>query len=309
MSFDFDAAVQAPFRMQPGLRRLAPGALQLTPASPQGRHVTEKLAVLRDHPQRALAARPGFDAGPALAALSAQAAAEHPGAWQQQPGHFSALQLGWSLQGDEPRPHAHALAAVGDCLRALPAAWRLPALLALAFEEDMAIVDGNDGSIPWMAVALPSHWAPEDKVGRHFAQVHAPVADNQLLVAAGEHLMRLVCGAQRWERFVWNITGHAGLNAHPDAVAKPRWPAVTDAAGAACWRTERQSFVPVPAAMQAVFLIHVQVEPLAHALAAPERAARVHDALVSMSDAVLAYRGLVEVRAPLLQWLAQRSGR
>ena len=46
MPFDFEAAVVAPFRMQPGLRRLAHGATQLTPLAPGGKHQREKLAVL-----------------------------------------------------------------------------------------------------------------------------------------------------------------------------------------------------------------------------------------------------------------------
>ena len=37
------------------------------------------------------------------------------------------------------------------------------------------------------------------------------------------------------------------------------------------------------------------------------QAARVHDALASMSDAVLAYRGLGHAQAPLLRWLALRA--
>ena len=49
MSFDFDAAVSTPHRSQPGLRRLGPGAQQLTPTvAPQrglARHLREKLAV------------------------------------------------------------------------------------------------------------------------------------------------------------------------------------------------------------------------------------------------------------------------
>jgi hypothetical protein len=104
--------------------------------------------------------------------------------------------------------------------------------------------------IPWLAVALPSHWAPEQKVGRSFAEVHAPVADNRL------------------------ITG--------------------------------QSFIPVDGQQQAVFAIHVEVQPLAQALADPGRAARVHDALATMSPAVLHYRGLATVRDRLLRWLAVR---
>ena len=41
MPFDFSQIV-TPFRMQPGLRRVAPGAAQLTPARAGGRHLDEK---------------------------------------------------------------------------------------------------------------------------------------------------------------------------------------------------------------------------------------------------------------------------
>jgi hypothetical protein len=60
MSFDFEAAVSAPFRMQPGLRRIAPGVAQLTPLSPGSRHQREKLAVLSAFPDLALLQRQGF---------------------------------------------------------------------------------------------------------------------------------------------------------------------------------------------------------------------------------------------------------
>ena len=46
MSFDFDAAVSSPFRMQPGLRKLQLGSAQLTPLAPGSAHQREKLAVL-----------------------------------------------------------------------------------------------------------------------------------------------------------------------------------------------------------------------------------------------------------------------
>ena len=65
MPFDF-AAVTAPFRMQPGLRRLAPGSPQLTPNHLGDPALAAKLEVLRAHADEALVAVPGFDAGPAL---------------------------------------------------------------------------------------------------------------------------------------------------------------------------------------------------------------------------------------------------
>jgi hypothetical protein len=303
MPFDF-ASVSAPFRMQPGLRRLAAGTPQLTPNHPGARALREKLAVLGAYANQALLGTPGFDAGPALQALSEHAAAEHPAAWSATAAH--AHMLGWSLQGDEPRQHNDKQPEVGACLRALQPEWRLPALLSLAFVEDFAVIDGATAHIPWLAVCLPSGWAPEEKVGHHFAQVHAPVADNQLLITASEHLARLVTGSDRWERFVWTITRHPRLHAHPARQDPTPWP--TDAtpeqlAQDAFFRTEHQTFIPLPELRQAVFTIRVDLQPLTQALPAPVHARQLHDSLASMSADVLAYRRLTDARDRLLDWL------
>ena len=308
MPFDFDT-VSAPFRMQPGLRRVAAGDRQLTAVLPESRHCAEKLQALQQHPTHALLATPGFDARPALQALIAQAVAEHPEACASPAAlAYEARLLRWTVQED---------AVVGDgspeigaVLRGLPAPWRLPALLALSVAEDVAVIDGATAHIPWLAVCLPSRWAPEDKVGRHFAEVHAPVADNRMLVAAGEHLARLVTGTDRWARDVWSIVAAPALMQHPGHAAAAAWDPHADAAtlaASATFRTEHQTFIPVPGLQQAVFTIRVETVALAVAAATPARARRLHDALASMSPAVLAYRGLAEARGRLLDWLAARA--
>ena len=133
MAFDF-TNVTAPFRMQPGLRRLAPGALQLTPTAPGDRALREKLAVLMSWPEQALLASAGFDATPALQALSAQAAQEHPGAWASEgAGHGRAIRLGCSVAQGEVQREPTSPPEIAACLQALPAPWRLTALLCLAF--------------------------------------------------------------------------------------------------------------------------------------------------------------------------------
>jgi dimethylamine monooxygenase subunit A len=309
MPFDF-TAVSAPFRMQPGLRRLSAGAQQLTPNRPGDRALAEKLAVLATHANQALLSAEGFDATPALHGLAAHAAAEHPDAFAwDSADHWQAYHLGWSLQRGEPIGDGPS--EIGACLRALPEAWRAAALLALAFAEDFAVIDGATARIPWLAVCLPSHWAPEDKIGRHFAQVHAPVADNQTLITAGDHLARLVTGAERWERFVWTITRHPTLSQHPRRCDATPWPSDANAdalAAHAFFRTERQTFIPLPEHRQAIFTIHVEMQSLAQAIATPAQASQLHAALASMSPAVLAYRSLTNVRDRLLAWLAVRAG-
>jgi hypothetical protein len=78
-------------------------------------------------------------------------------------------------------------------------------------------------------------------------------------------------------------------------------------AAQAFWRTERQTFIPVPQAGLAVFTILVDCQPLAQAIDQRDKAQRLHDAIASMSPAVLQYRSLSAVREPLLDWLARRA--
>jgi dimethylamine monooxygenase subunit A len=311
--FDFDAAVTAPFRMRPGLRKLAPAAQHLTPLAPGCRHQREKLAVLSAFADQALLVREGFDARAALAALCEVAAREHPQAFAWDGAEARSLTLGVTVSGQQWRQFESGAFGLGDeigrCLANVQPEWRLAALLSLAFAEDFAIVNASDGCIPWLAVALPSFWAPSDKIGRHFAEIHAPVADNSLLIKAADALVQLVSGGEPWERFVWTITAHPRLHAHPERVDPARWSGA-DAhtlPARAWWRSERQTFIPVAAQRQAVFTIAVDVQPLAEVLRSPERAAALLAAVASMSAEVLAYRGLTAVREPLLHWLARSA--
>ena len=306
MPFDFNN-VSAPFRMQPGLRRIAPGSAQLTSSRPNGRHLREKMAVLASTSHEALVASPGFDASPALRAIAGEAALSSPAAFEfEDPDRCRAPRLGWSIR--EGRAEGTGEAAIGDLLASLPAPKRATALLCLAFEEDFAVIDGATATIPWLAVCLPSRWAPEEKVGRHFASVHAPVADNALLIEAGERLARLVTGPDRWERFVWTVSADPRLHQHPARGDAP-WPDDADAesvAAMASFRHEHQTFIPIPGTGHAVFTIHVGSEPLAAALRSREDAQRLHDAIATMTPAVLAYRGLDAVRDRLLEALLRR---
>jgi hypothetical protein len=266
-AFDFDR-IAVPFRMQPGLRRLADGEPQLTPLLAGSPLWHEKQAVLMAGASRLQ--QPGFDPAPALAAIARQAA----------------------MQG-------------------LPMASETTPL-ELAFEEDFAVLEGAGATLPWLCVCVPSHWAPEEKLGLPFAEVHGPVADNSALLAAARHLVELVTAGERWERFVWTITPSPRYDQHPRRHAREPWPNEGDpqAFAARCWlRAERQTFLPVGGVTgQAVFTIRVMLKPLVEAVDTPAKAQRLHGALASMSPAVLAYKNLTGARDPVLRWLAQRTG-
>lgn len=183
--------------------------------------------------------------------------------------------------------------------------------LELAFEEDFAVLDGEAGTLPWLCVCVPSHWAPEDKLGLDFAALHGPVADNAALLAASKQLVALATGGDCWERSVWTISPSPRYDQHPRRHARTPWPEEPDphAFAAHCWlRSERQVFFPVgQGTRQAVFAIHVVLQPLAEAVRTAEQAQRLHDSLASMSQAVLDYKNLAAARSRLLRWLQDKA--
>jgi hypothetical protein len=181
----------------------------------------------------------------------------------------------------------------------------------LAFEEDFAVLDGASTTLPWLCVCVPSHWAPEEKLGQPFGAVHAPVADNQALLAAQRHLVALATGGEHLERSVWTLTPSGRYDQHPARHPRAPWPTTQDPQAFAdqCFlRAERQTFFPLDGRPgQAVFTIRVMLQPLAQAVRTQEQARRLHDSLASMTVAVLAYKNLAPARDRLLAWLAPRA--
>jgi hypothetical protein len=347
MPFD-PAAITSPFRMQPGLRRVAPGTPAVHAAPPGSPEFQAKLAALAHDADQCLVGSAEVDARPALRAIAEAAGRDCPQALMLrgdrlvsaalglvvdvETGELFALPAGladlpaevttssrWAAKsGDTSKatPSRAARANEADCaasphasaherLSTLPPAQRAAALASLTLREDFALIDAASVSLPWMAVCLPSHWDPSEKAGLGFAAVHAPVADSDNVRAAGAHLLALVSGEQRWERFVWTLTPWPGLDQHPARHPTPAWPgeAQADAAAVldlATLRTERQGFIPLPGRRQTVFTIEVQARPLRQALADEGvDPVTLAGALASMSDAVLAYRNLTSARERL----------
>jgi dimethylamine monooxygenase subunit A len=270
-------SVRSPFRMRPGLSRLAaidPEATAL-PLFVRDAHAAAyaggKRAVLQARPRQA----PIGEADPAvLQAIAATYAAQTgvvlaPEATTLAEG----MQEDFVILHDEPE-------AGGDTFRAR-----------------------------CLSVCFPSNWDPAEKLGLDFAAIHAPVADNALLQAGARGIIDMAFRQAPMLRHVWLLTPNGDLAQHPE-MRRTRWDdalAAADAPGASgrlvdrvFFRVERQTTLPLPALRRGVFFIRVMVAPLTRVLAiSPARAAELRDALASMSDAVVAYRGMSAVRERL----------
>jgi len=266
--------VAAPFRMQPGFAR-RPGPHE----TPAPRFVRDALA-------------------PAYALAKAEGGA-----------------AAWLGEADARVLHAVAQAYAAETGVVLPAE---PEALAQGMQEDIVVlhdeVDAQGvlhGRVRGLSVAFPSGWRPQDKLGLDFAAIHAPVADNALLLAGARGIMDLAFRQAPMLRHVWLLTPDPGLSQHPD---RPRrtWAQAMDDAGPqglltqVHFRVERQTTLPLPAWGRGVFLIRVQVAPLVEVLAQDRRRAlELHAALASMSPAVLDYRGMTAAQPALLRALEQ----
>ena len=86
--------------------------------------------------------------------------------------------------------------------------------IAREAEEDF-LIHRIVGERDWVAsahVCFPSHWLPEDKIGRSFEEVHRPVPMN---LKTSRKLAETAARSGIFERFVWSVVHDDRHNFHP----------------------------------------------------------------------------------------------
>ncbi len=178
--------------------------------------------------------------------------------------------------------------------------------VALELQEDFVILKSESDTlrVEYLSVCFPSRWDPREKLGLDFAAIHAPVADNQMLLAAGSSIMTMAFMKQPMLRHVWLIVPSASLDQHPEQNDYSWSETLKDPSPLLprlFFRVERQTTWPLPQFGRAVFFIRVMMSPLADVLAqAPARARALREALASMTPAVVSYRGMAAALPRLL---------
>jgi len=168
--------------------------------------------------------------------------------------------------------------------------------LAMLVQEDLAVLqldEQGDNRLSYLNVCMPSGWPPEEKIGRPFDQVHAPVPHIEPISAKQHSIARLMINATRGAvRFAWTITTDSALNHQPrrDPSAGHPTPLPDHPAGEPLLRVERQVIWGFPDQQAALFLIRTYLYPF-DSLESPVRGALAH-AVSGMSDASLAYKNM-----------------
>jgi dimethylamine monooxygenase subunit A len=159
--------------------------------------------------------------------------------------------------------------------------------LCLRFPEDIALVRRTPARGEWNAalhVCAPSHWRPEEKIGKGYADTHAPVPGIERQKAAAPSLVELFISRGPFVRFTWGISFDNRLNQHPDL------PKSTFDPENLFLRVERQTLWPLPEVNAALFAIRLHLYPI-YSLD-PEQKELLLQALASMSQQAREYKGI-----------------
>lgn len=200
-----------------------------------------------------------------------------------------------------------------------PASLPLPPLdwLGRQVQEDLILMaeDGEAGT-PLVAghLCFGAGWCLDDKLGRSFLDIHAPVAlFAETIGRSSDLLMRRLKPDHPVARVGWSITTSTDLNRSPAVANKWRQDVATiDAANAGerCHlRLERQTLSRLPRTRAILFTIHTYLAPIAATIAteAPERARRLAGTLRTAPDEFLRYKGITQFYRPLLAYLESQA--
>ncbi|WP_445634965.1 DUF3445 domain-containing protein [Nostoc sp. DSM 114161] len=183
--------------------------------------------------------------------------------------------------------------------------------LAAQVQEDLAIICRSaDGSNFLSAVHLcyPNHWSAEEKIGWDFAKIHAPVAGMEKINRQGKAIANTMITQKPMVRFAWGLSTDTRLNHHPQppsGVSVSQWQGRNfDLKDPRLYlRIERQVIWGIPECEAALFTIRTYFRDCAVVKKDSVLRSKLHDAIQSMTPESLIYKGLVESKASILEWL------
>ena len=126
--------------------------------------------------------------------------------------------------------------------------------MGLEIPDDVIIM--HKGKVEAAFVAMASSWNPRTVQGKTLAEVHQPVADNEMLVRASDGIWRSMTSGKSFHRHVWGISPLKSLSNHPRH-KKPEIKNLDDL----YFRIEHERTLTVDKDT-AAFFIDVEVHPL-----------------------------------------------
>ena len=162
----------------------------------------------------------------------------------------------------------------------------------LKYQEDFVVFapDMKDRlSMQMASVCFPSGWDPISKINKSFAEIHEPVADNEMLIKASNHIATMITQKGPFTRSVWTVTNSPHL-VMTRADNQRSWN--KEGIENMWYRAERQ--VTVPLNDFALFFVRTYIVPLSSL-----DTNKIKESVNTMTDEVLSYKDLHHVKGVL----------
>lgn len=183
--------------------------------------------------------------------------------------------------------------------------------LASQVQEDLAVVcRGGDGANWLSAIHLcyPNYWAAEDKIGKDFAAVHAPVAGMEKINQRSRAIVNTMIVQEPMVRFAWGLSTDTRLNHHPETpldIQVEQWQGRDfDLNNPRLYlRIERQAIWGLPKYEAALFTIRTYFRDCSAIKQDSILRSKLVAALDYMTGDSLVYKGLAKSKDSILRWL------
>ncbi|BAY89113.1 MULTISPECIES: heme-dependent oxidative N-demethylase family protein [unclassified Tolypothrix] len=183
--------------------------------------------------------------------------------------------------------------------------------LASQMQEDLTVIcRGRDGCNWLSAVHLcyPNHWSAEEKIGKNFAEIHQPVAGMEKINRRADAIANTMISCKPMVRFAWGLSTDTRLNHHPEPppnLSVSQWQGRDfDAQNPQLYlRIERQVIWGLPEYEAALFTIRTYFRDCSLIKKDSLLRVKLCAAIESMSPESLFYKGLVDSKASILNWL------
>jgi hypothetical protein len=179
-------------------------------------------------------------------------------------------------------------------------------------QEDLCIIqNGEDGPRFTAAVlCFPSRWRLHEKLGKPLVSVHGPVPlYAERLATPVNRFMMKVKPNHIASRLNWSILDDPAMYQPTGKWREATSSAINpENAGERLYlRVERQTLRRLPQSDAVLFGIRVHSYPLASAIARPEHAARLAEAVRALPEQTMHYKSLRMFASALLGWLDARA--
>ncbi len=185
--------------------------------------------------------------------------------------------------------------------------------LAAQVQEDLTIICRSDDGSNWLGavhLCYPNHWSAEEKIGKDFATIHAPVAGMEKINRRAGAIANTMITQKPMVRFAWGLSTDTRLNHHPEpplGVSVSQWQGRSfDSQHPQLYlRIERQVIWGLPECEAALFSIRTYFRDCGVVKKDPVLRSKLYAAIQSMTPEALVYKGLVESKFSILEWLEE----